>query len=109
MTKQVFDTDASEYFSNGDGDVFEFNSERAFYLSQDIYKSYQSRLEKIAKKYKKSKKDETQQKHALNLIALRDEWCLGEDDTPAETLYCVFAANNENAWTDLTTDNEFYS
>lgn len=109
MTKKVFDTDASEYFSNGDGDVFEFNNERAAYLSYDIYKTYTERLEKHAKKYKKCKKDETQQKHALNLIALRDEWHLGDDDTPAETLYCIFAANNENAWTDLTTDNEFYS
>ena len=109
MTKPVFNTDASEYFSNGDGDVFEFNNERAEYLSYDIYKTYQERLEKHAKKFKKCKKDSTQQKHALNLIALRDEWCLGEDDTPAETLYCVFAANNENAWTDLTTDNNFYS
>lgn len=109
MTKQVFDTDASEYFSNGDGDVFEFNNERAFYLSQDICRQYLTRLEKIAKKYKKSKKDDTQQKHALNMIALRDEWTLGDDETPAETLYCVYAANNPDAWTDLTTDNEFYS
>ena len=109
MSNQVFSTDASEYYSNGDGDVFEFNNERAFYLSQDIYKTYQNCLEKHAKKYKKSKKEKTQQKHALNLIALREEWCLGENETPAETLYCIYAANNKDAWTDITRDNEFYS
>ena len=109
MTKPVFNTNASEYYSNGDGDVFEFNNERAEYLSYDIYKTYTERLEKHAKKFKKSKKEATKEKHAGNLLALRDEWTLGDDDTPAETLYCVWAANNEDTWTDLTTDNQFYS
>lgn len=110
MTKKVkFDADFSETFANSDGDIFEFNYERAQYLSQDIYAHYTQTLEKHAKKFKKSKKDKTQQKHALNLIALRDEWCLGDDNTPEDTLYCIWSKNNEDVWTDITTDNELYS
>ena len=109
MTKKVFDADCSESFANSDGDVFEFNHDRAHYLSQDIYVQYKETLDKHANKFKKSKKNSKKEKHALNLLALRSEWSLGDENTPDETLYCLWSKNNPDIWTDVITDNEFYS
>lgn len=108
MTKK-FNTDASDTFANDDGDVFEFNHERTEFLSEHILEHYKANVDRLAKKYKKSKNEDKKHRHALNICALHDEWNLGDELENTETLYCVFSKNNPDVWTDLTTENEYYA
>ena len=100
-----FDPELTEIFET-DGTQFEYNHERAAYLSQDILQQYESRISEMGKKYKSAKPDSKKKmKHAKNILALHSEWNVENSD---ETLYLVF--NDEDKFfTDVITDNEYYA
>jgi len=99
-----FDPNLSEKFVT-EGSTFEYNHARSEYLSLQIIDQYEERIESMATKYKKAKKKgKSDMKHALNILALHSEWNVKDND---ETLYLVL--NDDGYFTDVTTDNEYYS
>ena len=100
-----FNPEMTEIFET-DGTKFEYNHERAEYLSEDILQHYESRISEIGEKYKSAKPNSKKKmKHAKNILALHGEWNVENSD---ETLYLVF--NDEDKFfTDVTTENEYYA
>ena len=100
-----FNPEATEVFET-DGTQFEFNHERASYLSKDILQQYESRISEMGSKYKSAKPNSKKKmKHAKNILALHSEWNVENNN---ETLYLVFH-DTEQFFTDVITDNEYYA
>jgi len=100
-----FDPKQTEKFTT-DGSVFEYNHDRAEYLSEQILEHYESRIVDMGGKWKKAKsKGKKGLKTALNILALHNEWNVEGND---ETLYLVFNDDDE-CFTDVTTENQYYA
>ena len=100
-----FNPEATELFST-DGTTFEYNHERAEYISEQIHEQYQQQLSKLGNKYKAKKaKGKDPMKLALNILALHNEWNVADSD---DTLYLVFN-DDDRCFTDVTTENEYYA
>lgn len=100
-----FNPEASEVFET-DGTTFEYNHERAEYISEQIVEQYQSRICEMGDKYKSAKYGgKKAMKIGKNILALHGEWNVEDND---ETLYLVFH-DTEKYFTDVTTDNEYYT
>ena len=98
-----FDPDQSEIFTT-EGTTFEFNHERAEYISNDILDNYNTQMEKLGKIFKKANKKNKSDK-AEDIIALHSEWNVNGND---ETMYLVFN-DDDRCFTHVTTENLFYS
>ena len=100
-----FDPKQTDRFTT-EGSTFEYNHERAEYLSAQILDHYESRVADMGSKWKKAKsKGKRGLKTALNILALHNEWNVEGND---ETLYLLLN-DEEGVFTDVTTDNEYYA
>ena len=97
-----FDTANSETFEI-EGNKFVFNLDRVEYLANDQQDSYEKRIKKLGKSLVKKKK---QEKVSGDIISLYQEWNVKDND---EILYLVFAEDDEDVFTDVTTENDLYA
>ena len=98
-----FESSEKEIFEI-DGNTFNFNHERTEYLANDIHKQYEKRIKKIGKQIKSSKKKE-QREASRDILAIYNEWNVSDND---ETLYLVFSEDDNETFTDVLTENEYY-
>ena len=97
-----FDTANSETFEI-EGNKFVFNLDRVEYLANDQQDSYEKRIKKLGKSLVKKKK---QEKVSGDIISLYQEWNVQGND---EILYLLFSDDDEDVFTDVTTENDLYA
>lgn len=97
-----FDTANSETFEI-EGNKFVFNLDRVEYLANDQQDSYEKRIKKLGKSLVKKKK---QEKVSGDIISLYQEWNVKDND---EILYLLFSDDDEDVFTDVTTENDLYA
>jgi len=97
-----FDTANSETFEI-EGNKFVFNLDRVEYLANDQQDSYEKRIKKLGKSLVKKKK---QDKVSGDIISLYQEWNVKDND---EILYLLFSDDDEDVFTDVTTENDLYA
>ena len=97
-----FDSSNTEVFLVDDTE-FKFNMDRVQYIAEQQIDHYGTRIEKLAKKLKKKKNKE----HLSDdIVALYQEWHVKDNE---ETLYLLFSEDNEDIFTDVTTENDLYA
>ena len=97
-----FDTANSETFEI-EGNKFVFNLDRVEYLANDQQDVYEKRIKKLGKSLVKKKK---QEKVSGDIISLYQEWNVKDND---EILYLLFSDDDEDVFTDVTTENDLYA
>ncbi len=97
-----FDTANSETFEI-EGNKFIFNLDRVEYLANDQQDAYEKRIKKLGKSLDKKKK---QEKVSGDIISLYQEWNVQGND---EILYLLFSDDDEDVFTDVTTENDLYA
>jgi bisphosphoglycerate-independent phosphoglycerate mutase (AlkP superfamily) len=97
-----FDTANSETFEI-EGNKFVFNLDRVEYLANDQQEAYAKRIKKLGKSLNKNKKKE---QVSGDIISLYQEWNVKDND---EILYLLFADDDEDVFTDVTTENDLYA
>ena len=97
-----FDTANSETFEI-EGNKFVFNLDMVEYLANDQQDGYEKRIKKLGKSLVKKKK---QEKVSGDIISLYQEWNVQGND---EILYLLFSDDDEDVFTDVTTENYLYA
>ncbi len=97
-----FDTANSETFEI-EGNKFVFNLDRVEYLANEQQDVYEKRIKKLGKSLVKKKK---QEKVSGDIISLYQEWNVKDND---EILYLLFSDDDEDVFTDVTTENDLYA
>jgi hypothetical protein len=97
-----FDTANSETFEI-EGNKFVFNLDRVEYLANDQQDSYEKRIKKLGKSLEKKKNKD---RVSGDIISLYQEWNVKDND---EILYLVFSDDDEDVFTDVTTENDLYA
>ncbi len=97
-----FDTANSETFEI-EGNKFVFNLNRVEYLANDQQVVYEKRIKKLGKSLEKKKNKD---RVSGDIISLYQEWNVKDND---EILYLVFSDDDEDVFTDVTTENDLYA
>ena len=97
-----FDTANSETFEI-EGNKFIFNLDRVEYLANDQQVVYEKRIKKLGKSLEKKKNKD---RVSGDIISLYQEWNVKDND---EILYLLFADDDEDVFTDVTTENDLYA
>jgi hypothetical protein len=97
-----FDTANSETFEI-EGNKFVFNLDRVEYLANDQQVVYEKRIKKLGKSLEKKKNKD---RVSGDIISLYQEWNVKDND---EILYLVFSDDDEDVFTDVTTENDLYA
>jgi hypothetical protein len=97
-----FDTANSETFEI-EGNKFIFNLDRVEYLANDQQVVYEKRIKKLGKSLEKKKNKD---RVSGDIISLYQEWNVKDND---EILYLVFSDDDEDVFTDVTTENDLYA
>lgn len=87
-----------------EGIVFTYNPERSEYLANDIQDNYEQRIKYLGRDLKKLKKKE---KNSIcsDIYSIYSEWNVEDNH---ETLYLLFSEDDQEVFTNVTTDNEHY-
>ena len=97
-----FDSSNTETFLVDDTE-FKVNMDRVQYIAEEQIDHVESRIKRLAKDLKK-KNNNTQLSE--NIVALYQEWNVKDND---EILYLLFSEDNEDIFTDVTTENDLYA
>jgi len=97
-----FDTSNVETFQV-DGTDFTFNMDRVQYIAEKQLEQYESQVKKLGKLLKRKKNKE---QLSNDIVALYQEWNVKDND---EILYLLFSEENEDIFTDVTTENDLYA
>ncbi|AYR01774.1 hypothetical protein [Synechococcus phage S-B05] len=97
-----FDTANSETFEI-EGNKFIFNLDRVEYLANDQQVVYEKRIKKLGKSLEKKKNKD---RVSGDIISLYQEWNVKDND---EILYLLFSDDDEDVFTDVTTENDLYA
>ena len=97
-----FDSSNTETFTV-DGTEFQFNTDRVQYIAEEQIDHYETRVKQLAKSLKRKKNKE---QLSNDIVALYQEWNVKDND---EILYLLFSEENEDIFTDVTTENDLYA
>ena len=97
-----FDSSNTETFTV-DGTEFQFNTDRVQYIAEEQIDHVETQIKRFAKDLKKKKNKE---QLSNDIVALYQEWNVKDND---EILYLLFSEENEDIFTDVTTENDLYA
>ena len=97
-----FDSSNTETFTVDDTE-FKFNTERVQYIAEEQIDHVETRIKCLAKNLKKKRNKES---ISEDIVALYQEWNVKDND---EILYLLFSEDNEDIFTDVTTENDLYA
>ena len=98
----LFDNSNTETFFIEDTE-FKFNTDRVQYIAKEQIDHYETRVNQLAKSLKRKKNKE---QLSNDIVALYQEWNVKDND---EILYLLFSEDNEDIFTDVTTENDLYA
>ena len=97
-----FDSSNTEVFLVDDTE-FKFNMDRVQYIAEEQIDHVETRIKRLAKDLKKKKNKE---QLSEDIVALYQEWNVKDNE---EILYLLFSEDNEDIFTDVTTENDLYA